>query len=201
MTRIKICGLRRIEDAEILNELKPEFAGFVFWPKSKRNLSAEEALAIRKVLHEDIVTVGVFVNPEIDTVLSLVGQEIISMVQLHGSEDEAYIAELRLRLPENIKIIKAFEIKDSATVDLANQSSADMVLVDSGKGSGNAFEWGLLKGLHREYMLAGGLGPDNVSEAVKIYNPYAVDVSSKVETDGFKDKEKIRRFCQEARRA
>lgn len=200
MAKIKICGLRRREDAEILNNLMPEYAGFVFWPRSKRNVSLQEAKTIREYLVPDIETVGVFVNPQQEFVIELVKQEIISKVQLHGSETNEYINELRQRLPRSVEIIKAFEVSNQLTVEVANSSAADMILVDSGKGSGNVFEWTMLKGLRREYFLAGGLSPENVAEAVRTYQPYAVDVSSGVETDGFKDIEKIRMFCQEARK-
>lgn len=200
MAKIKICGLRRREDAEILNNLIPEYAGFVFWPRSKRNVSLQEAKTIREYLVPDIETVGVFVNPQQEFVIELVKQEIISKVQLHGSETNEYINELRQRLPRSVEIIKAFEVSNQLTVEVSNSSAADMILVDSGKGSGNVFEWNMLKGLRREYFLAGGLSPENVAEAVRTYQPYAVDVSSGVETDGFKDIEKIRMFCQEARK-
>ena len=200
MAKIKICGLRRREDAEILNNLMPEYAGFIFWPRSKRNVSLQEAKTIREYLVPDIETVGVFVNPQQEFVIELVKQEIISKVQLHGSETNEYINELRQRLPRSVEIIKAFEVSNQLTVEVANSSAADMILVDSGKGSGNVFEWTMLKGLRREYFLAGGLSPENVAEAVRTYQPYAVDVSSGVETDGFKDIEKIRMFCQEARK-
>ena len=200
MAKIKICGLRRREDAEILNNLMPEYAGFVFWPRSKRNVSLQEAKTIREYLVPDIDTVGVFVNPQQEFVIELVKQEIISKVQLHGSETNEYINELRQRLPRSVEIIKAFEVSNQLTVEVANSSAADIILVDSGKGSGNVFEWTMLKGLRREYFLAGGLSPENVAEAVRTYQPYAVDVSSGVETDGFKDIEKIRMFCREARK-
>jgi len=195
MTGIKICGLRRTIDAEYLNKAGADYAGFVFWEKSKRNLNFEEARQIRNALNPSIKTVGVFVNRDIDDIVYLVTEGIIDCVQLHGTEDEDTIRVIRERVPKGTCIIKAFEVKDLADIERAEKSSADMVLIDSGKGSGQVFDWNLLLSLRREYFLAGGLGTENVAEAVRKYKPFAVDVSSKVETDGYKDESKINDFC------
>ena len=201
MTKIKICGLKRPEDVSYVNEAGPEYAGFVFWEKSRRNVSFEEAGGLRAALNKDIISVGVFVDRAIDGVVALVEAGIISVVQLHGKEDASYIKALKERLDGRALIIKAFEVKDEEDITAANASSADMVLIDSGKGSGTTFDWGLLDKLKRPYFLAGGLSAENVGEAVKRLQPFAVDVSSRVETDGVKDKEKIKKFCQAVRKA
>lgn len=198
-TRIKICGLTREEDVEYVNEVLPEFVGFVFWDKSKRNLAPEKAMKLRKLLDDRIKTVGVFVDMETDTIVDLVKAGIISVVQLHGKETEETIEKLRKSLPDETLIIKAFEVHDSDDVKKANESGADMVLIDSGKGSGNVFDWSVLSKVNRPYFLAGGLSAENVGRAVCELSPYAVDVSSKVETDGVKDKEKIFDFCRAVR--
>ena len=201
MTKIKICGIKRIEDVNVLNEAKPEYTGFVFWDKSKRNVSFELARLLRKELDENIKSVGVFVDRPIDDIVYLATEGIISVVQLHGNESEDTIKELKGRLPAGTIIVKAFEVSSEDDIRKANESSADMVLIDSGKGSGVAFDWQLLNSLDREYFLAGGLGIENVASAVSKLHPYAVDVSSKVETDGFKDADKIHAFIDAVRKA
>lgn len=200
MAKIKICGLRRLEDVCYVNEAKPEYIGFVFWEKSKRNVEFNLAKKLRDELDSSIVSVGVFVDRPVDDIVYLTEIGIISVVQLHGNESDEIILELRRRCPEGTVIIKAFEVKDESDIERAEKSIADMVLVDAGKGGGVTFNWELLKGLNREYFLAGGLGSDNVGDAIMMLNPYAVDISSKVETDGFKDKEKINEFCAAVRK-
>lgn len=201
MTKIKICGLRRPIDAEYVNNAGADFAGLVFWDKSKRNLTFEEAREIRKALNPEIKTLGVFVDRDIDDIAYLVKEGIISGVQLHGSEDEDTIKKVRAAVPEGTWILKAFEVKSIEDVEKAQNSSADMVLIDSGKGSGKVFDWELLSHLKRDYILAGGLGIENVSEAVETLHPFAVDVSSGVETDRFKDESKINDFCNAVKQA
>ena len=201
MSKIKICGLRRPEDAKYVNDAGVDYAGIVFWDKSKRNVTFAEADQIRKALNPEIKTVGVFVDRDIDDIAYLTKEGIISCVQLHGNEDEETIKRVREAVKEGTTIIKAFEVKSLEDIERAEKSSADMVLIDSGKGSGQTFDWELLSNIKREYFLAGGLGIENVADAVVKLNPYAVDVSSKVETDGFKDEEKIKEFCQAVKNA
>lgn len=201
MTKIKICGLKRVEDADYLNEVRADYAGFVFWEKSSRNLSFEKAKEIRSRLHDEIQTVGVFVNASYESIAELVNAGIISCVQMHGSESDDDIRALRDILPKGTLIIKAFEVKSADDVDRANKSIADMVLIDSGKGSGQTFDWSLLAGINREYFLAGGLSTENVADAISKLHPCVVDISSKVETDGFKDQDKIKAFCNTVRKA
>lgn len=199
MTKVKICGLRRAEDTEYVNEAKPDYVGFVFWDKSKRNLTFEQAKALRELISPKIKTIGVFVDRDIDDIVYLTQNGIISGVQLHGTETDDDIKILRDRCPEGTWILKAFEVSKEEDAIRANESTADMILVDSGKGSGNVFDWSILNSLKRDYILAGGLSAENVHDAVTTYRPFGVDVSSKVETDGFKDREKILEFCKAAR--
>lgn len=201
MTKIKICGLRRLEDVDYVNECMPDYVGFVFWPKSKRNLTLQEAKELRKHLNPAIKSIGVFVDREFEDMVELVNEGIISGIQLHGNETEETIHKLRETTPEGTLIIKAFEVKDESDLISALNSPADEILVDSGKGSGVSFDWNILTKLDRNYFLAGGLGASNVGEAVKRLKPYAVDVSSKVETDGYKDFDKIKAFCDAVRSA
>lgn len=199
MTKIKLCGLRRMEDIEIANVISPDYVGFVFANKSKRYVSAEEAFALRRNLKTGIIPVGVFVDEKAETIADLLKWNIIDAVQLHGNEDNEFIEKLR-RLTE-CTIIQAFVIKSEEDALAANKSSADYILLDSGKGSGEAFDHGLIKSIERPYFLAGGLNPVNVQSAVEKLHPFGVDASSSLETDGFKDKEKMTAFAEAVRKA
>ena len=199
MAKIKICGLTRFQDADAVNQYRPDYAGFVFYPKSSRFVTVEQAEGLRRRIHPDIQTVGVFVKEEMQMIKRLVNKNIIQIVQLHGQETEDDIAMLRQCLPVRTTIIKAFQIKAAEDIIRANQTSADYPLLDHGTGgTGECFDWNLLRGMTREYFLAGGLNPENVQEVVSRVHPFAVDVSSGVETDRCKDPEKIRRFVQNA---
>ncbi|MDE7232251.1 MAG: phosphoribosylanthranilate isomerase [Lachnospiraceae bacterium] len=192
-TKIKLCGLSRECDIEAANELLPEYVGFVFAKKSIRYVSPEQAAALRKQLAPQILAVGVFVNEPPESVSELLAAGVIDIAQLHGSEDEAYIE--RLRALADKPIIKAFSVNAEQDIRRAAESSADLVLLDAGSGgTGTAFDWGLLAGMERPYFLAGGLDASTVEEAVRKWRPYAVDVSSGIETDGHKDVEKMRNF-------
>ena len=211
MTKVKFCGLTRIEDIRIVNNLKPDYIGFVFFPKSRRNVDKDKARELKQNLDSEIKAVGVFVDAEPEKIADLVNDNVIDIVQLHGSEDEEYIRNLRSLT--DARIIKAFQIKNSfdsqskeSTQTYSNQipeeitrqiseinnSSTDMVLIDSGQGTGTAFNWQILKQITRPYFLAGGINLDNINEAVNDIKPYAIDVSSGIETDGIKDESKMR---------
>lgn len=199
MTKIKLCGLSRSCDIEWANELKPDFVGFVFAKKSKRYVSPELAAELRAQLDEGIKTVGVFVNEPLENVVTLLKSGTINIAQLHGKEDEDYIAALRKKCDSTI--FKAFRIDTLEDIEKAEASSADFVLLDSGNGgTGTVFDWSLLKEVKRPYFLAGGLNTTNISEAVKEYFPYGVDVSSGIETDGLKDKNKMAAFVAAVRK-
>ncbi|MDR1630573.1 MAG: phosphoribosylanthranilate isomerase [Oscillospiraceae bacterium] len=188
--KIKICGLFRQEDAFAVNQAKPDYAGFVFFEKSRRNVSCEQAKTLRGAIDKRIASVGVFVNAPREQIANLYHQNIISTVQLHGSEDEAYIAELRKTLP-GVSIWKAFRIRTKEDLLAAAQSMADEVLLDNGYGTGKCFDWSLIQTIARPFILAGGLTPENLHEAIARFHPSAVDISSGVETNGCKDAEKI----------
>ena len=197
MTKIKMCGLSSIEDIEAANAIKPDYIGFVFAEISKRRVSALEASKLKSKLAPDIKAVGVFLDDKLDFVASMLNLGIVDVVQLHGSEDEEYIE--RVRQITNKPIIKAFIIRSKEDVERAERSTADYILLDGGKGEGKAFDWSLLKDIKRPYFLAGGLKPDNASDAVKVLKPYAVDVSTGIETDGVKDREKMTAFADAVR--
>lgn len=200
MTKIKLCGLRRECDIEYVNELLPEYIGFIFAPKSKRYVEPELALELRKKLDSEIIPVGVFVDENPELIAGMIKRGIISVVQLHGNEDNAYIAELRRLVGSSVEIIKAFVVKSENDVEAANNSDADYVLLDSGGGSGEVFDHSLIKNIDRPYFLAGGLTPENVGGAVSGLQPYAVDASSCLETDGFKDFNKMSAFVKAIRK-
>ena len=198
MTKIKMCGLRRAEDIEYANMIVPDYIGYVFAKKSRRCVAPEKAQELTRLLREDIIPVGVFVDEPIEKVIALAESGTIRIAQLHGSESEEYAAELKER---GITVIRAFRVSSESDIAAARSSCADFVLLDSGGGSGETFDWSLIKAVGRNYFLAGGLTADNVAEAVKKLRPYAVDASSCLETEGFKDFEKMRAFAEAVRRA
>lgn len=198
MTKIKLCGLTRMCDIEAANELSPEYIGFVFAEKSRRYVSPDRASELKKHLNRDIKAVGVFVNEDVRQIASLLECGTIDIAQLHGSEDEDYIHSLRKLTDKTI--IKAFRVDSEDDIIAAQKSSADFVLLDSGNGgTGTSFDWKMIRNIERPYFLAGGLNSDNVRDAVKELNPYALDVSSGIETDGFKDRTKMEQFVSAAR--
>lgn len=200
MTRIKLCGLTRPCDIQWANALLPDYIGFVFARKSRRWVSPEEAKALREGLDADIRAVGVFVNASPEAVAALLNNDVIDMAQLHGNEDEAYIRSLR-RLTDK-PLIQAFRVDGPADLERACQSAADRILLDNGPGgTGAAFDWALLKDFDRPYFLAGGLEPGNVAQAVRAIHPFAVDVSSGIETGGVKDVMKMTAFVSAVRNA
>lgn len=198
-TKIKICGLFRLCDAEYVNCAMPDYAGFVFYPQSRRNISLKQALELRKALHPAIATVGVFVDASQTEIVELCCRNIINVVQLHGGESNEFISGLRCILPEN-KIWKTYTIRSAKDLEVAKTSAADMVLLDNGHGSGECFDWSLIRDFGRPFILAGGLTPENIPDAIKQFNPYALDISSGVESNGVKDKTKIYAAVAAARR-
>ena len=186
--KVKICGLSQLDDVAAVNACAPDYVGLVFWPRSKRCVSADEAACLRAALDAHIAAVGVFVNADINAIARLHERGVIAVAQLHGDEDDAYIERLRTRAPD-LAVWKAFEVHARATVERANASAADLVLLDAGKGEGRAFDWSVLAACRRPFALAGGLGPSNVAAALRQCSPSVVDVSSGVEgaahaTDG-----------------
>ncbi|MCQ2518946.1 MAG: phosphoribosylanthranilate isomerase [Lachnospiraceae bacterium] len=199
MTKMKFCGIKRAEDVEAVNEIKPDYIGFVFLETRKRYVNPDTASSLKKKLDPAIKAVGVFVDAPLEEVEKLLLDGTIDMAQLHGNESEEYISELKSKTDK--KIIKAFEISDGTKADDIEKCCADYVLLDSGKGTGKTFNWDLIKGIKRDFFLAGGMGTDNVKEAIEAVEPFAVDVSSGIETDGIKDKDKMAAFAAAVRGA
>ena len=207
MVKLKICGMRRAEDIEMANSYKPDYIGFVF-AESPRKVSYEQAKELSDLLSEDIVPVGVFVNEHMKLIVDLFKDGIIEMAQLHGDEDEKYIRNLKDKSIEEtgkqIPVINAIEIKDGADYDDEllkwRDSASDYFILDSGKGSGKTFDWSLIdkesEFFKNSIFLAGGLNSENLALAIGEFNPFAVDLSSSVETDGFKDEKKIKEIIE-----
>lgn len=198
MTKIKICGLRREQDIRYANELMPDYIGFVFLKGKMRYVTFEEAAHLRSLLDPAIPAVGVFVNEPVENVIRLLQSGTIQIAQLHGQEDEAYAEELG-RAGDHC-IIRAFAVRSSEDIHRAFAFPADYPLLDNGKGTGETFDWSFFQEQEKPFFLAGGLSPENVKEAIECFHPYAVDVSSGVETDGFKDYEKMKAFMDAVRR-
>lgn len=198
MAKIKFCGLTRAEDIRAVNRLKADYAGFVFWPKSKRYVTRDKASELSELLSDGTEAVGVFVDEDIKVVAGLLDDGIIDIAQLHGSEPDDYIRELQKATSK--KVIKAFRVRSEEDIIQAEQSPADYVLLDAGMGGGVTFDWTLLKEVKRPYFLAGGLHPGNASEAVRMLDPYALDVSSGIETEGIKDERKMAAFTDAVRK-
>ncbi len=198
MTKIKLCGLSRPCDIEAANELKPEYIGFVFFPKSRRYVTPDKAAELKRMLSPDIQAVGVFADEAAEVAADLLRREVIDIAQLHGDEDEAYIR--RLRELAGKPIIKALRIGTESDIAAAEKSIADFVLLDAGAGTGTVFDWELVRGIRRPYFLAGGLDAGNVGKAIETLHPFAVDVSSGIETNGVKDRTKMAAFAAAVRK-
>lgn len=198
MTKIKLCGLSRSCDIAAANKLNADYVGFVFAGESRRYVTWRQAENLKRMLSPQISAVGVFVNENPERVANLLNSGVIDIAQLHGNEDENFIRKIRLLTDK--PIIKAVKIKTSEDILKAEQSSADYVLLDSGAGTGTVFDWSLIQSIKRQYFLAGGLDTKNVSNAVKLLHPFAVDVSSGIETDGIKDDKKMAAFVAAVRK-
>ena len=200
MTKIKFCGLSRRCDIEAVNELKPEYIGFVFVKTSKRYVSFEKAEELKSLLDPKIKAVGVFVNEDLKRIEEICDKKVIDIVQLHGLEEEKELNYLRSRIVQ--PVIKAFSIKTADDMENSLQSPADYILLDQGSGgTGKTFDWSLIPKIERPFFLAGGIGEENLEQALREIHPFAVDLSSSVETEKWKDPEKIRRVVDIVRNA
>jgi len=197
LVKVKICGLSRLADIHAVNEEKPEYIGFVF-AESRRNVSPRLASDLRKKLSPGIIPVGVFVDETIENIVSLAWGGVIDVIQLHGSEDEEYIVKLKTMTGR--PVIKAVAIMNEGDAQKWAKTSADYLLLD-GKigGRGQRFDWDLIGKIDKPFFLAGGLNLKNIGTALEKVKPFAVDVSSGVETDGVKDHAKIREFIRMVR--
>ena len=212
--KIKICGLKRKEDVNYVNQCKPDYTGFVFAGK-KRCIDYDTAAFLRSRFSPGIRSVGVFVNEDQNKILDLVKGRIIDIIQLHGDEDEQYIIMLKQKLSEhnlnNIPIIKAVRVQSEDQVIEAEKLPVDYLLLDAFTkdeygGSGVTFKHEMIPKLCKPYMLAGGINSINVIEILNnissknVALPFCIDVSSSVETNGNKDYDKIKGMVDIVRR-
>ena len=193
-SEIKICGLTRMEDIVAVNRYGADYAGFVFWKKSKRYIDPYKAGELIELLRSDIKSVGVFLDEPLDSVIYSARISGVEMVQLHGHESEEYVEYVKRTLDR--PVINAFRADEEGALERALNTAADYVLIDSGAGTGKKFDWTILNDFKRDYFLAGGLDPDSVGDALRTLEPFALDVSSGVETDGYKDAAKIEKFIK-----
>ncbi len=190
MTRIKICGLFRDCDIDYVNEACPDYVGFIVnFPQSHRSIDIQCAARLRRRLAPGIRAAGVFVDRPAQEVIRAAQEIGLDAVQLHGSEDGDDIRAVRAKT--GLPVWKAFRIRSEEDLAAARISPADRILLDNGYGTGSAFDWSLVGSFCRPYILAGGLTPESIPQAVRILHPEMVDLSSGVETDRVKDREKI----------
>lgn len=190
--KIKLCGMFRDCDIDYANEAKPDYVGFILgFTKSHRNIDAETARRLRSRLDTGIKAVGVFVNSPETTCAEYANCGIINVIQLHGNEDADFIR--RLRELTSAPIIKAAKIRTPEDIGRVQALGADYVLLDNGTGTGEMFDHSLLDGaeIRQPFFLAGGLTPENLRQAAESVRPYCVDLSSGVETDRLKNREKM----------
>lgn len=202
MTKVKICGLSSCEDIEYVNELKPDFVGFVFYAKSKRAVTMEKALELKGLLDRSIKTVGVFVNADLGFVAELAALGVIDLIQLHGDEDAEYCEQLRLLT--DAPLIKAVRVRSRESLRGLEKYPAEYFLFDTYQagvygGTGQRFDVELGEDIPRPFFVAGGLDAGNVADVIKKTQAFAVDVSGGVETDGRKDPKKIAAFIASVR--
>lgn len=201
MTRVKICGITALEDARQAIECDADALGFVFYSRSPRYIEPALAREIIRELPPFVTTVGLFVNEDRSRIHEIVGHCRLDSVQLHGDESPDDCADLP------VKAVKALRVRDSASIDRHEAFAVSALLLDAhvpGRygGTGQAFDWDLASEVaaRRNVILAGGLVPENVAEAVEIVRPYAVDVSSGVEiAPGCKDPERVAAFIRNAK--
>ena len=222
-TRVKLCGMFRPEDVDALAAMAaagaaPDLMGFIVdFPRSHRSVAPEQlaALTARAAAGAGAAAagadadaagaavapwrVGVFVDQPAAQVARIAAGCGLDLVQLHGHETSADVRALQAAAP-GLGIIQAFRVRSAADVARACESPADMILLDSGQGSGEAFDWSLAAAATRPFMLAGGLGPDNVARAIRQVRPWGVDMSSGIETDRLKDPGKMETAVAAVRR-
>ncbi|EHQ88555.1 phosphoribosylanthranilate isomerase [Desulfosporosinus youngiae] len=193
MTKIKICGLTRECDIDAVNDAYPDYVGFVF-ADSKRRITPQAALKLRERLSKRIQTVGVFVDESIEQIDDICAKGIIDVIQLHGHENQAYIERLQEKLGK--PVIKAVRVRSRETIEAAETLNCNYLLLDSysdkgAGGTGETFDWKVINEVRTPFFLAGGLNSLNILQAIRTVKPFGVDISSGVEIDGFKDRDKI----------
>lgn len=194
--KIKLCGIKRTEDIEYINEFRPDYIGFIFAP-SARQITPEHAAILHKNLSIGIKSVGIFVNEPIDSVVRATEISGTDVIQLHGDEDKEYIEKLKKHTDK--KIWKAVRVQSSDDIYSADSLGADFLVIDSFKesqygGTGKTADWNVIKhtNIYTPFFLAGGINTGNMVEAISYVDPYGIDISGGIETNGIKDREKIK---------
>lgn len=200
--KIKYCGLRREEDIKYANETLPDYIGFVF-ARTRRQVSPGQAEHLKSLLKPEIRAVGVFVNETVEAVAEIANRGIIDLIQLHGQEDADYITKLRSALYAPKSIIKAVRVQSMQDIADGDKLDVDFLLLDKYDsilpgGTGEKFDWTLIQEIQKPFFLAGGITEDNLIEAMAM-NPYGIDVSSGIETDGVKDYNKMKKMMHRFR--
>ena len=197
MTKVKLCGLMRPADVVAARDLGADYAGFVLTEGFRHSIGIGTFGEIQAYLTgSEVKKVGVFVDEPLDWIVKYYADKL-DLIQLHGSEDDAYISSLKALTGK--PVIKAFTIRSEEDAAAAENSCADLVLLDSGTGTGQTFDHSLISGVTRPFFLAGGIGIKNVAEAIDQLHPFAVDASSSLETKGKKDRTKMAAFIKAVR--
>ncbi len=203
MVKVKVCGITRIEDARIAAGSGADAIGLVF-AESPRKVSIEEAREIAAALPDGVLKVGVFVNEEPEEVLRIAREVGLDYAQLHGDEGPEDVEVVR---GSGLKVMKALRVRGAGSLEVIDDYEADLFLLDAWSekargGTGERFDWGVAKSLsgRGNIVVSGGLGPGNVREAIRLFEPYGVDASSSLEdAPGKKNKERVRRFVVAAK--
>ena len=195
--KLKLCGMRRRQDIDYVNEYRPDYVGFILSDGFRRSVGLGTFCELASCLDKGIKRVGVFVNEPIENLLKYYPEEL-DVFQLHGDEDEKYIEHLRGNIPESCEIWKAVRVKSTDHIERWNGSAADKLLLDAFQegtvgGTGKTADWDLIKAakIEKSFFAAGGINAGNFIEAATTLNPYGIDLSGGIETDGVKDKAKI----------
>lgn len=203
MTKIKICGIRRTQDAEYLNEFIPDFAGFILSSPFWRSIDLNGLSLISEILNPKIKRVGVFVNENVDYIMQF--SYLLDVIQLHGDESAELINCLKEQT--DCEIWKAVRVKTAEDIENACSLPADKLLIDSFSkdtygGSGKIADWDLINNakITKPFFLAGGISAENCINAINAVKPYGLDISSSVETDKVKDREKIKEIISNIRK-
>ena len=203
MTKIKICGLRRNQDVGIVNAFLPDFAGFILSNGFRRTVLKDDFLRLARNVDSSIKKVGVFVNEPFESILDYALN--LDVLQLHGDESLEYAG--RLRAETDKTIIKAVRAKSPDDIERFNDYPCDYMLIDAYKegeygGTGKVADWSIIKKaeIKKPFFLAGGISADNISDAISELSPFCVDVSSSVETNGYKDELKVKELILKLRK-
>ena len=201
--KVKMCGMRRKEDIAYANEVKPDAVGYIFFPKSKRYVTGQQAKEFDQDLDQDILSVGDFVNETIEIVIEIANQVPLDVIQLHGDEDHTYVEQLKQQTDK--EIWKVVRVKDTNDIKEAEKLPVDKLLLDTFTeekdmygGTGKVMKYDLIpkEGIRKPYFIAGGLHSKNIKEITKKVHPYGIDISSGIETDGYKDLKKMKEIMQ-----